>query len=553
MADHRTRQPWCSSTKLCLAAGIAGVALFVLVNRTLMVDSKPDVALSTRLGAPKHAAVENNEDVDRVPAEHPSDEDLVEDTDESGSESSTTDEAEAVEEQNRPGASNVPSADTEDSDNSNETTVETTPTYTNTPLPSSPSASRAPRVHNRTGGPFTFPPLIEFGTCEGAVSAQDELIERTFDGINVVTNIRDDHLAGDTLAGVPALVLLFHGCSNSKESWQLGVPERMFVHDLFMSNSLVIAFSAKSTAVPDTRNCWESSPPAVNADLRAVLQVLRHLSDSNPNFGFIPLVGMGVSSGGMFVSMLATILYLQSIAVYIAPLNHIFSQNPSVRVQSSVEGMIADLPPQWLAQGTPGIMMVHMPVDEQRARLVHATIEEMSKMPEVVIREVECFPSEFSVHMLHTLMPTRISSVDSEVLYQQLSPVLNEEASGSPRIAITTNPVRIRQMLIQSIQNMLDRRGKDGVLHAFPNDCCNRNADNGRFSSNGLCSRSDELDTLDLAATEMNKRTEEAKERLVHVVMEVLKAAFAQHEMTADHSAEVVTFLLSTRASSPVQ
>jgi hypothetical protein len=204
--------------------------------------------------------------------------------------------------------------------------------------------------------------------------------------------------------------------------------------------------------------------------------------------------------------------------------------------------MIIGLPQQWIADIAPRIIMVHMPADVNTSRSVRSTVAKLSKSPGIVIQALELLPMEISSQTLHELMPSRISVEDSEFIYPRLAPLLDGNSPPSASVKITTNPKLLRLAVRGIVDKMLAQRGDD-VPEPYPDACCNLNEATGMFSSNALCSPVDAVLALDIAKG--NKRSGEKD--FAFYVSQALRSAFAFHEMSPQHSAEVVTFVLSTR------
>ncbi|GJM90670.1 hypothetical protein PR202_ga06972 [Eleusine coracana subsp. coracana] len=98
----------------------------------------------------------------------------------------------------------------------------------------------------------------------------------------------------------------------------------------------------------------------------------------------LPLVSIGASSGGYFVSALAARVRFSSIAVMIA---------------EGVYGTMGDIP-----AGYPPALFVHMPKDAERARDVAASIG-MLKAKRVDVREIKCDQFGVSAEFLAERVP----------------------------------------------------------------------------------------------------------------------------------------------------
>jgi hypothetical protein len=130
-------------------------------------------------------------------------------------------------------------------------------------------------------------------------------------------------------------VLLFHGCSNNAETWRHAPVERELVLQLARTNFRIVALSSASNAIPGSSQCWSQEPEKrANIDLQRTFAVLTALQQqSPPGHAFL---GVGASSGGSFVSLLAAARpgTLRALAMYISPLHpgfmDTFARRPSL-------------------------------------------------------------------------------------------------------------------------------------------------------------------------------------------------------------------------------
>jgi len=116
------------------------------------------------------------------------------------------------------------------------------------------------------------------------------------------------------------LMLLFHGCSHRGKDWFVLPEERAVVRAHLRAGYSVLAFSSQDAQ----SGCWVGSWPADrknpggNKDIDSVLGALalwlkRHGKEH------VPLLAMGASSGGSFVTILARAMHLHAAVVIVSP------------------------------------------------------------------------------------------------------------------------------------------------------------------------------------------------------------------------------------------
>jgi hypothetical protein len=145
---------------------------------------------------------------------------------------------------------------------------------------------------------------------------QKEVQEAEEEPLVPSAEVRAEELEGGTYVWVRKRasvggLLLFHGCRHTGQDW-LTLPE---------DRAAVLAALDMGFAVAALTNtnkfsgCWNA-----DTDLAHTKQVLKTLEERWPeHFGRHPLFGLGASSGGTFVSMMAPVLGLDGIVVIVSP------------------------------------------------------------------------------------------------------------------------------------------------------------------------------------------------------------------------------------------
>ncbi|KAG8070215.1 hypothetical protein GUJ93_ZPchr0006g41750 [Zizania palustris] len=147
-----------------------------------------------------------------------------------------------------------------------------------------------------------------------------------------------------------------------------GLPEeRLFTREALRRGYAVLAVSSRA-------ECW-SLDIGEGSELAAVESIIEWwVKEKHPQLAGLPLVGIGASSGGYFLSALAARVRFSSIAVMIA------------------EGVFSAM--EEIPAGYPPALFVHMPKDTERAREVAASVGKL-KGNNVGVREIQC--DEFAV------------------------------------------------------------------------------------------------------------------------------------------------------------
>ena len=112
-----------------------------------------------------------------------------------------------------------------------------------------------------------------------------------------------------------AVLVVLHGCSHDGADW-CRLPEEMRIVNMALDAQFaVFAPSSKDKS----SHCWSNSWPIKrNIDVMQVEQAYQHWLQLHSKLGNLPIFGIGASSGGNFVSLLAHALPLRVIVVQIA-------------------------------------------------------------------------------------------------------------------------------------------------------------------------------------------------------------------------------------------
>ncbi|KAL6629649.1 hypothetical protein ACP70R_029414 [Stipagrostis hirtigluma subsp. patula] len=157
-----------------------------------------------------------------------------------------------------------------------------------------------------------------------------------------------------------------------------GLPEeRRFTRAALRRGYAVLAVSSRA-------ECW-SLGAGEGSELDAVESIIRWWTqEKHPQLAAVPLVGIGASSGGYFLSALAARVKFSSVAVLIA---------------EGVYGAMAEIP-----AGYPPALFVHMPKDAERAQEVEASMAKL-RAKRVDVREVQCKDFAVSAEFLAERIP----------------------------------------------------------------------------------------------------------------------------------------------------
>lgn len=163
-----------------------------------------------------------------------------------------------------------------------------------------------------------------------------------------------------------------------------GLPEeRRFTRAALSRGYAVLAVSSRA-------ECWSlddggGGDGEDGSELAAVQSIIKWwTTEKYPQLAGLPLVGIGASSGGYFLSALAATVKFSSVAVMIA---------------EGVYGAMAEIP-----TGYPPALFVHMPKDTERAQLV---ADSMGRLREkhVDVREIRCDDFAVSAEFLAGRVP----------------------------------------------------------------------------------------------------------------------------------------------------
>ncbi|TKW37104.1 hypothetical protein SEVIR_1G027000v4 [Setaria viridis] len=157
-----------------------------------------------------------------------------------------------------------------------------------------------------------------------------------------------------------------------------GLPEeRRFTRAALGRGYAVLAVSSRA-------ECW-SLDEGKGSELAAVESIIRWwTTEEFPQLAGLPLVGIGASSGGYFLSALAARVKFSSVAVMII---------------EGVYGTMGDIP-----AGYPPALFVHMPKDAERAGLVADNMGKL-KAKRVDVREIRCGDFAVSAEFLAERVP----------------------------------------------------------------------------------------------------------------------------------------------------
>lgn len=162
-----------------------------------------------------------------------------------------------------------------------------------------------------------------------------------------------------------------------------GLPEeRRFTREALARGYAVLVVSSRA-------ECWSLDAAAGEgeggSELAAVASIIKWWTEEKfPQLAGLPVVGIGASSGGYFVSALAAKVKFSSIVVMIA---------------EGVYGSMGDIP-----AGYPSALFVQMPKDAQTARAVTTSIG-MLKAKRVDVRDIRCEHFAVSAEFLAERVP----------------------------------------------------------------------------------------------------------------------------------------------------
>lgn len=161
-----------------------------------------------------------------------------------------------------------------------------------------------------------------------------------------------------------------------------GLPEeRRFTRAALSRGYAVLAVSSRD-------QCWSldaADGGEEGSELAAVESIIKWwTTEKYPQLAGLPLVGIGASSGGFFLSALAARVRFSSVAVMIA------------------EGVYGDM--SQIPAGYPPALFVHMPKDAERARMVADSMGKL-RAKRVDVREIRCDDFAVSAEFLAERVP----------------------------------------------------------------------------------------------------------------------------------------------------
>lgn len=421
------------------------------------------------------------------------------------------------------------------------------------------------------------------------LSKTPQLMVLEQDGIELFSS--HDLNDGTALAGVRRVLLLFHGCKNSASVWALGAPERVLLRPLLEEQqTLVIALSSSASRARAAGNgCWNNkAEPGSNTDVVNVWTILGSLFAANPSLRQATLHGLGVSSGGAFISLLATVLQFDSIVVYIAalhpqltdalppdvspPAGSTRSQSQRTAFDASAvhewESKTSPIPKELRAVYIPAVVFVHMPKDTGNAdtiRVQRDTLVRLSVRSTVFESPPDLLfsPTTFRQHL-----PSRLSTAASEQLFARLKakgafqPAPLDSGTGtrfhlainprSPAFAATVSSFvsQLVPAVVTSNPSLLEACMRPGGATSATKYAVGE----GPVRVSALCQGSDVLLDLPSYAVLVDDRTVSTnadvlsvlQQQVARVILEVANEKYGEHEMTRAAAQQVVDFLVQT-------
>lgn len=177
-----------------------------------------------------------------------------------------------------------------------------------------------------------------------------------------------------------SILFLAHGCNGRAANfWDkslncehcVGLPEeRLIVLEALARNFAVVAVSSKG-------KCWSMMKETI------VVKRIIEFWVKKQNLENLPIVALGASSGGYFVSMLASRMKFSSIVIMIA------------------EGVFDHID---VTKNYPPTLFVHMPKDKVRKRIIDVNLE-MMKREGVEVAEIQCKELALSPNFLADRVP----------------------------------------------------------------------------------------------------------------------------------------------------
>lgn len=263
------------------------------------------------------------------------------------------------------------------------------------PIKSSPPSHAPGRLTLSLTSPFASPLLLLLAASAAAVFLYSLTAARSYESRSevpslsspTVETIESARTFWELPAASPARAVLFvaHGCRCRPENfWPpsprcpgcVGLPEDVAITDRALRRGFAVL------AVASARECW-----SLGKEVNATKRVIRSWAAKNGLEG-LPVVALGASSGGYFVSRLAVKMSLAAVVIMIA--------------EGAFGGSAGALPAVY-----PPAMFIHMPKDKRRAALVDKNSKMLMKNG-VEVKELQ----SLELPLTPTLLSERIPGLD---------------------------------------------------------------------------------------------------------------------------------------------
>ena len=354
------------------------------------------------------------------------------------------------------------------------------------------------------------------------------------------------------------IALLFHGCSHSGEVWATGAEEQVLVNELIKNNIYIIAMSSESAELKfqsqsnkgddDSQHsgCW--NPSIDSKDILMVADIVKSITDFS-TFKPLRFIAIGVSSGGFFVSYLSTILNLHGLGVYISSLHPLLSSMNLASDRAFTSKFIQSmnypesLPKEYRARFIPKrIALASMPRDGYTESSLNQAVHDLfDSLPEDTIKQFSqstrpLFPTTFSDMMPWMLSPAASMRLLSQLPSEFLSTIV-------PADIETTDETKYND----GVWLLQDARSIPQLAMAVDKwiniDLFFQKERQPYFS----LKEEEEKEKEDVVVDgTVETIPDEASIRILRRnVLEILQERYAVHEMSAQFSKEVVTWLNS--------
>lgn len=180
-----------------------------------------------------------------------------------------------------------------------------------------------------------------------------------------------------------AVLFVAHGCGGHPgHYWDrsptcpncVGMPEeRLLVREALHLRYAVIGISSLG-------KCW-----SFGKEVTTVNQIIGGWIETHPELNNLPVFGLGASSGGQFLSILATKMKFRAITLVVA------------------QGLFKSMSDVVFSDYSP-TLFVHMPKDGARMRMITKHMELLSKKG-VEVREIRCMEFPITPHLLSDRIP----------------------------------------------------------------------------------------------------------------------------------------------------